>query len=94
MEVAMKKIILPIAIAACALARKSRRRSPPDVKEIMSKRSRTFPQRRSRTTVTYPPGALTKSIDTMRTPSSTCSRVDRDAVAGRGAVTLKAAKDL
>src|SRR5205807_9553276 len=38
MEVAMKKIILPIAIAACALAAQfAPAAPPPDVKEIISK---------------------------------------------------------
>ena len=73
----MKKIILPLAIAACALAAQfAPPAPPPDVKEIMSKPLTDIPAKkvsylRSPTRL----AALTKSIGTMRTPSSTCSRV-------------------
>ena len=72
----MKKIILPIAIAAGALAAQFAPAAPlPDVKEIMSKPLTDIPAKkvsslRSPTRLAAP----TKSIDTMRTPSSTCSR--------------------
>jgi hypothetical protein len=73
----MKKIILPIAIAACVLpVQFVPAAPPPDVKEIMSKPFPDIPGKevsslRSPTRL----AALTKSIDTMRTPSFTCSRV-------------------
>ena len=73
----MKKIILPIAIAACALAAQFVPAAPPpDVKEIMSKPLTDIPGKEGLVlTVTYRLAALTKSIGTTRTPSSTCSRV-------------------
>src|SRR2546423_9446105 len=54
----MKKIILPIAIAACALAAQfAPAAPPPDVKEIMSKPFTDIPgKERLVLTVTYPPG--------------------------------------
>ncbi len=73
----MKKIILPIAIAACALAAQFVPAAPPpEVKEIMSKPLTDIPGKeasslRSPTRLAAP----TKSIDTMRTPLCTCSRV-------------------
>ena len=72
----MKKIILPIAIAACALtAQFALAAPPPDVKEIMSKPLTGIPGKEGLVlTVTSRLAAATKSIDTMRTPSSTCSR--------------------
>jgi hypothetical protein len=50
LEVAMKKIILPIAIAACAVAAQfAPAAPPPEVKEIMSKPLTDVPgKRRSR----------------------------------------------
>ena len=83
----MKKIILPIAIAACALAAQfAAAAPPPDVKEIMSKPLTDIPGKEGLVlTVPTRLAALTKSIDMMRTPSSTCSRFDRDAVARRRA---------
>src|SRR6266436_295101 len=56
--VAMKKIILPIAIAACALAAQfAPAAPPPDVKEIMSKPLTDIPGKEGLVlTVTYPPG--------------------------------------
>ena len=67
----MKKIILPIAIAACALAAQfASAAPPPEVKEIMSKPLTDIPGKEGLVLT-----ALTKSIDTMHTPSSTCSRV-------------------
>src|SRR5947199_268499 len=58
MEVAMKKIILPIAIAACALAAQfAPAAPPPDVKEIMSKPLTDILGKEGLVlTVTYPPG--------------------------------------
>ena len=71
----MKKIILPIAIAAGALAAQfAPGAPPPDVKEIMSKPLTDIPGKEG-LVLTVTLAALTKSIDTMRTPSSTCSRV-------------------
>ena len=57
-EVAMKKIILSIAIAACALAAQfAPAAPPPDVKEIMSKPFTDIPGKEAlMLTVTYPPG--------------------------------------
>jgi quercetin dioxygenase-like cupin family protein len=54
----MKKIILQIAIAACALAPQfAPATPPPDVKEIMSKPLTDFPGKEGLVlTVTYPPG--------------------------------------
>jgi hypothetical protein len=54
----MKKIILPIAIAACALAAQfAPAAPPPDVKEIMSKPLTDIPGKEGLVlTVTYPPG--------------------------------------
>src|SRR5882762_4513750 len=54
----MKKIILPIAIAACALAAQfASAAPPPDVKEIMSKPLTDIPGKEGLVlTVTYPPG--------------------------------------
>jgi hypothetical protein len=68
----MKKI-LPIGIAACALAAQfAAADPPPDVKEIMSKPLTDIPGKEGLVlTVTYPPGGAAKSIDTMRTPSFT-----------------------
>ena len=69
----MKKIILPIAIAACALAAQfAPAAPPPDVKEIMSKPLTDIPCKK----VSYLLSPIrlaeaTKSIGTMRTPSST-----------------------
>jgi quercetin dioxygenase-like cupin family protein len=56
--IAMKKIILPIAIAACALAAQfAPAAQPPDVKEIMSKPLTGIPGKEGLVlTVTYPPG--------------------------------------
>ena len=58
MGVTMKKIILPIAIAACALAAQfALAAPPPDVKEIMSKPFTDIPGKEGLVlTVTYPPG--------------------------------------
>jgi quercetin dioxygenase-like cupin family protein len=57
-RVAMKKIILSIAIAACALAAQfAPAAPPPDVKEIMSKPLTDIPGKEGLVlTVTYPPG--------------------------------------
>ena len=54
----MKKIILPIAIVACALAAQfAPAAPPPDVKEIMSKPLTDIPGKEGLVlTVTYPPG--------------------------------------
>jgi quercetin dioxygenase-like cupin family protein len=54
----MKKIILPIAITACALAAQfALAAPPPDVKEIMSKPLPDIPGKEGLVlTVTYPPG--------------------------------------
>src|SRR4029453_9589008 len=54
----MKKIILPIAIAACALAAKFLSAAPPaDVKEIMSKPLTDIPGKEGLVLmVSYPPG--------------------------------------
>src|SRR5947207_16028523 len=54
----MKKIILPIAIAAYALAAQfAQTAPPPDVKEIMSKPLTDLPGKEGLVlTVTYPPG--------------------------------------
>src|SRR2546425_375208 len=54
----MKKIILPFAIAACALAAQfAPAAPPPDVKEIMSKPLTGIPGKEGLVlTVTYPPG--------------------------------------
>src|SRR2546423_825264 len=54
----MKKIILPLAIAACALAAQfTPAAPPPDVKEIMSKPLTDIPGKEGLVlTVTYPPG--------------------------------------
>src|SRR5205807_7777025 len=54
----MKKIILPIAIAACAFAVQfTPSAPPPDVKEIMSKPLTDIPGKEGLVlTVTYPPG--------------------------------------
>ena len=54
----MKKIILPIAIAACALAAQfALAAPPPEVKEIMSKPLTGIPGKEGLVlTVTYPPG--------------------------------------
>src|SRR6201993_1481703 len=58
LRVAMKKIILPIAIAACALAAQSVPAAPaPDVKEIMSKPLPDIPGKEGLVlTVSSPPG--------------------------------------
>jgi quercetin dioxygenase-like cupin family protein len=55
----MKKIILPIAITACALAAQFASAAPPsDVKEIMSKPLTDIPGKEGLVLmVTYPPGA-------------------------------------
>jgi quercetin dioxygenase-like cupin family protein len=54
----MKKIILFIAIAACALAQIPPVTPPPDVKEIMSKPLTDIPGKEGlMLMVTYPPGA-------------------------------------
>jgi quercetin dioxygenase-like cupin family protein len=57
-RVAMKKLLLPIAIAACALATQlAPAAPPPDVKEMMSKPLPDIPGKEGlMLTVTYPPG--------------------------------------
>jgi quercetin dioxygenase-like cupin family protein len=54
----MKKILLPIAIAACTLATQLAPAAPPgDVKELMSKPLTDIPGKEGlMVTVTYPPG--------------------------------------
>ena len=84
----MKKIILPIAIAACALAAQfAPAAPPPDVKEIMSKPLTDIPGKEGLVlTVTYRPGGADEI------QSTRCARLrlrargfDRDAAARRRA---------